>query len=150
MYVGVSWRHNLSLIQMKAVAINAQPVTRNNKQRKRKMRSKNTKMMKVIKTGVVSLLAVASLTAMAEMVWVSCRRCNGRGLLCSTCNNTGMARCSMCNGQGGFYHPGPFGSTSYTTCYKCGGMKTTPCMDCVMTAVGCPDCGARGGKLVER
>ena len=111
----------------------------------KKMKVINKKMKKTIKLAVVALLAAVSLSAVAEMVWVRCHKCNGRGLLCSTCNNTGRRKCYICNGTGWFFVPG----LGNQVCTGCEG-GTRMCMDCVMTSVGCPDCNARGGRFVER
>ena len=104
------------------------------------------------KLGLLLFCAASLATSVAlaaDWVYVTCRRCNGRGLLCSTCNNTGRMRCPVCNGRGGYNMPGPFGTQMWQICTACDG-GTRLCTGCITTAVGCPDCGARGGKLVYR
>ena len=92
------------------------------------------------------LAFLAATAAMAD--WVTCKRCNGRGLLCSTCNNTGRMKCYVCNGRGGYIMSGPFGSQMWQVCTSCDG-GTRLCTGCFTTSIGCPDCGARGGKWVN-
>ena len=94
---------------------------------------------------VLGMASLAATVALADLVYVTCRRCNGRGLLCSTCNNTGRMKCYVCNGRGMFFVPG-FGNQVCTACE--GG--TRMCTGCITTSVGCPDCGARGGRWVNR
>ena len=103
---------------------------------------------KIRLVGAVALVLASSI-ALADVVYIACRRCNGRGLLCSVCNNTGRRTCYVCNGRGGFNMPGPFGAPMWQICNSCEG-GTRMCMDCVTTSVGCPDCGARGGIWVDR
>ena len=105
--------------------------------RRKKMKKRlGLKRLKVIGFVVIAMIA---LSAIAELVWVTCPRCNGRKFLCSYCNGTGQMRCTVCNGTGMFMG---------WACTACTGGKRM-CTNCVM-APECPQCNAAGGYWVNK
>lgn len=85
------------------------------------------------------VIAMIALSAIAELVWVTCPRCNGRKFLCSYCNGTGQMRCTVFNGTGKFMG---------WACTACTGGKRM-CTNCVMSPA-CPQCNAAGGYWVNK
>ena len=100
---------------------------------------KNTLVGRSLRLFGVVAIALIAITAIAEMVWVTCPRCNGRKFLCSYCNGTGQMRCTVCNGTGMFMG---------WACTACNGGKRM-CTNCVM-APACPNCNAAGGHWVNK
>ena len=106
--------------------------------RRKKMKKKKLGFNRLKAIGLV-VIAMIALSAIAELVWVTCPRCNGRKFLCSYCNGTGQMRCTVCNGTGMFMG---------WACTACTGGKRM-CTNCVM-APECPRCNTAGGYWVNK